>query len=144
MKKSILKNSLIVILLLSNALFIWKWWNAPEHRHRGPRNEIIERLHLDEEQVRRYDQLIKEHRSAIEKAERKLIGQKQQLFADLDQPFSDSVLRGILQTEAEIQHIHFDHFKEIERLCRPEQKTYFRELNKEIARLFSPGKKPRP
>ena len=142
MKKSVIRNSFIVVLLLSNILFIYKWWMAPERRHPGPRNEIIKKLHFDEKQVARYDVLIRGHRSAIDKAQRELQGQKQKLYANLDEPFSDSLLQEILKIEAKIEHIHFNHFKDIEKLCRPDQKQYFKALNREIAHLFSPGKRP--
>lgn len=144
MKKSLIRNGFMVVLLLSNALFIYKWWMAPERRHHGPRNEIIEKLHFDESQVARYDVLILGHRSSIEKAQRELQEQKQKLYANLDEPFSDSLLQEILKVEAKIEHIHFNHFKDIEGLCRPDQKNYFKALNLEIAHLFSPGKRPRP
>ena len=142
MKKSLIRNGFIVVLLLSNALFIYKWVMAPERRHQGPRNEIIEKLHFDEKQVALYDALIHEHRKAIRGAERDLQFQKQQLYSDLNAPFSDSLLREILQVEARIEHIHFNHFKDIEKLCRPDQKEYFKALNREIAALFSPPKGP--
>lgn len=143
MKKSLIRNAFIVVLLLSNTLFIYKWWTAPERRHPGPRNEIIEKLHFDEKQVAQYDVLIHGHRSAIEKAQRELQEQKQKLYENLEAPFSDSILQEILKVESKIEHIHFNHFKDIEKLCRPDQKKYFKALNREIARLFSPGKKQR-
>jgi hypothetical protein len=143
MKKSVLRNGFIVVLLLSNALFIYKWAMAPHRRLPGPRNEIIEKLHFDEKQVAAYDELIRGHRKAIESAERELQQQKQKLYADLDLPFSDSILQKILKVEARIEHIHFNHFKDIEKLCRPDQEKYFKALNREIAHLFSPPKGPK-
>lgn len=143
MKKSWIRNGFIVVLLLSNALFIYKWFMAPERRHHGPRNEIIEKLHFDEKQVVEYDALIHEHRKVIESAEHQLQSQKQQLYSNLEAPFSDSILNEILKVEAKIEHIHFNHFKDIEKLCRPNQKKYFKELNREIAHLFSPHKGPK-
>lgn len=144
MKKSLIRNGFMAVLLLSNALFIYKWWMAPERRHHGPRDEIIEKLHLDEKQVAKYDVLIHGHRRAIERAQKELQEQKQQLYARLDKPFSDSILQEVLKVEAKIEHIHFNHFQDIEQLCRPDQKNYFKALNREIAHLFSPGKRPRP
>ena len=144
MKKSWIRNGFIAVLLLSNVLFIYKWWMAPERRHHGPRNEIIERLHFDERQVAAYDVLIRKHRHAIESAQNELEHQKQQLYSNLDAPFSDSILQKILAVEAKIEHIHFSHFKDIEKLCKPEQKTYFKELNREIAHMFLPPKRPKP
>ena len=144
MKKSVIRNGFIIVLLLSNALFIYSWLMAPERRHHGPRNEIIEKLHFDEKQVQQYDVLIQAHRKSIENAQRELLDQKQQLYSNLDKPFSDSLLQEILKVEAKIEHIHFNHFKDIEKLCRPDQKNYFKAMNREIAQLFSPGKRPRP
>ena len=103
----------MVVLLLSNALFIYKWWMAPERRHQGPRNEIIEKLHFDEKQVAEYDGLIREHRKAIEGAEHELQKQKQQLYSNLEIPFSDSTLQELLKVDAKIERIHFNHFKDI-------------------------------
>ncbi|MDF3028805.1 MAG: hypothetical protein K0S23_3112 [Fluviicola sp.] len=143
MKKSLIRNGFLVVLLLSNALFIYKWWMAPERRHHGPRNEIIEKLHFDEKQVAEYDKLIRGHRKAIESAEQQLQQQKQKLYSNLNEPLSDSLLQEILKVEAGIERIHFNHFKDIEKLCKPEQKGYFRQLNREIAHLFSPKKGPK-
>jgi periplasmic protein CpxP/Spy len=143
MKKSVIRNAFIVVLLLSNALFIYKWWMAPGRRHLGPRKEIIEKLHFDEKQVVAYDALIHEHRKAIDNAERQLQKQKQLLYSNLELPFSDSLLQEILKVEAKIERIHFIHFKDIEKLCKPDQKKYFRKLNREIANLFSPAKGPK-
>ena len=142
MIKSLIRNGFMVVLLLSNALFIYKWWMAPERRHQGPRNEIIEKLHFDEKQVAEYDGLIREHRKAIEGAEHELQKQKQQLYSNLEIPFSDSTLQELLKVDAKIERIHFNHFKDIEKLCKPDQKKYFRKLNQEIANLFSPKKGP--
>jgi periplasmic protein CpxP/Spy len=143
MKKSVMRNGFMVVLLLSNTLFIYKWWMAPEHRHPGPRNQIIEKLHFDEQQVAAYDELIHEHRRTIEHTEHLLQDQKQHLYSNLEAPFSDSILEEILKVEAEIEHIHFNHFKDIEKLCKPNQKKYFQELNQEIAHLFTPLKGPK-
>ncbi len=140
MKKSVIRNSFIVVLLISNGLFIYKWLMAPHGPH-GPRNEIIEKLHFDDKQIVEYQKLIDQHRSDINTAETKLMKQKQRLYANLDEPFSDSILNDILATQSEIERIHFNHFKAIEKLCRPEQKGYFKSLNKEIASLFGPHKK---
>lgn len=140
MKKSFIRNTFIAVLLISNGIFIYNWLMGP-HRPHGPRNEIIEKLHFDEKQVAQYEKLIHEHRTAINAAEQKLMKQKQRLYADLDEPFSDSILGDILITQAEIEHIHFNHFKAIEELCRPDQKVYFKSLNKEIASLFGPHKR---
>jgi len=140
MKKSFIRNTFIAVLLISNGIFIYKWFMALHHPH-GPRNEIIEKLHFDDKQVAEYEKLIHKHRNAINSAEHQLMNQKQQLYAHLEEPFSDSILQQILKTQAEIEHIHFDHFRDIEQLCHPDQKVYFRALNKEIASLFGPHKR---
>jgi len=41
-------------------------------KNKGPRDEIIKKLHLDNEQVVAYDKLIVDHRTKIEDAQQKI------------------------------------------------------------------------
>lgn len=141
MKKSTFRKIFIVLLLMSNGFFIYRSVVVTDDLERRPRNKIIEKLHFDDSQVLQYDKLIRIHHSQIDIAERKLQKKKQLLYANLDEPFSESTLNDILKIESEIQRINFNHFKDIKKLCKPHQKRYFKALNREISSLFSPHKK---
>lgn len=138
MKRSVLKNILLAVLLITNSILLFMWWNAPERRHQGPRNEIIEKLGFNETQIAQYDGYIKEHRKQIRSLEKQLAAKKKHLFENVDAPFSDSLANQISVIEKKILVVHYNHFKEIESLCKGSQKEKFKQLSKEISELFGP------
>jgi len=110
-----------------------------------PRNIIIEKLKFDDDQIKEYDKLIIEHRSAIEKQEKEILSNKNRLYSSLSGN-TDSLLvisleqqLGLLQIG--IEQIHYKHFQQIKNLCRPDQLDPFNELMKNVSAIFSP---PRP
>lgn len=147
MDKSKLYIIIIIGLLLSNILLIISMTNHKPHRpmHGGPRNEIIMKLNFDENQIQLYDSLIKGHRKSIDKKENSIIELKNLLYSELRsskiKPEKDSIINEIAKIQIEIEHIHYNHFDDIKKICKPEQLNNYNELIKEIARLFS---KPPP
>ena len=107
MKRSTIKNLFLIVLLISNSILLFMWINAPERRHHGPRNEIIEKLGLSEKQVIEYDKYILEHRKSIRTFENQLSEKKKALFQDIEQPFSDSIAKEIAIIEANILKVHY-------------------------------------
>ena len=144
MRKSLLKNLLLIVLLISNTFFIYKWWNAPERRHKQPKDIIIERLHFDNQQVVAYEKLIKEHRKQIRSLENQLNNKKTLLFADISKPISSKVSQEIETIEIRILNVHYSHFQDIRSICHENQLKDFKQLNKEIIQLFAPPKPPKP
>lgn len=141
MRKSVLKNLLLTVLLIINGILLFMWWNAPERQHHGPRNKIIEKLDFNDQQIAKYDAYIREHRKQIRSLEKQLAAKKKQLFGNIDTPFSDSLANEIAGIEKKILVVHYNHFKEIESLCKGGQKEKFNLLSKEIAELFDPKRK---
>jgi hypothetical protein len=151
MKASKLLKILVIGLLIVNlTLVAFIVFRKPPHpRHNGPRNEIIERLKLDEEQIKHYDALIKKHRNDINQVEGLILKNKNQLYSLLSSPqnpsIKDSLLNEIAELHVSIENIHFNHFSDIKSLCKEDQLPNFNELIKEIAELFTPSKKhPKP
>ena len=139
-KIRILTVSVILLLLLNAGLLFFGFSHGPQpSRHDGPKTIIIEHLHLDQEQVARYDLLIKEHQETIREKELELAQSKAGLYALFtanDRSAADSLLTAITAIQAEIETIHFDHFAEIEALCREDQKADFKALSTELLELF--------
>lgn len=105
------------------------------------RNFIIEKLHFDSVQVKQYDTLIQQHRKNIREAEQTFRELKNKLYETLNGDGSgsaDSIMSRIAATQQKIEAIHYNHFAEIKKLCRPEQLKYFDELTSELVRLFTP------
>lgn len=133
------------VLLLLNGMLLFTLFQGvrPAHpRFEGPRNEIIKRLHFTPGQEVKYDVLIRKHQQEIRKQEALLIRKKNELYSDLNRKSNDAIIDEMTDIQRNIEHIHLQHFREIEHLCTPEQKGYFKALQKEIAQLFTRRMKP--
>lgn len=104
----------------------------------GPRNLIIERLHFDKAQVAAYEELIRWHRKNIKERNQAIRGLKKEMYQSLnaDSSTTDSLIRSIMNYQTEIEKIHVQHFKDIEKLCKGKQKEYFQDLQHDLVGLF--------
>jgi hypothetical protein len=138
-----LLSFLVVGLLISNlALLGFMVFGKGKHkRPEGPRNIITERLHLTPNQIAKYDELIKWHRTEIRLAEQEIMGLKNQLYEGLSQvpnpQLNDSLINRIALAQSKIEVTHLKHFQDIKQLCSEEQQREFNVLSKELADLFS-------
>lgn len=117
----------------------------PPHRE-APRQVIIERLHFDDEQVATYDRLIEKHHTEIRQKDTEMIAKRQVIYQSLktdDYRQADSLIYEIGLLQRDIEQIHFDHFRNIKRLCRPEQRADFDVLVDDLANLFPMKKGPK-
>jgi len=120
----------------------------PQHGKEGPRSLIIEKLKLDQEQVKAYELLIQKHRQDILGTNERIEEERYFLYNELTSSQygnMDSVCAVIGALEAEIERIHYIHFQNIKKLCREDQIPLFNELSLELSNLFNakPGpKKP--
>ena len=136
---------IIVGLLISNLLLVtFVFMRKPPH-HSGPRDLIIERLHFDENQVRQYDELIKQHRMQIRDKEHEMMDLKTQYYSLLknnDRKNEDSLIHEIGKVSMETEKINFKHFQDIKRICHPDQIKNFDDLINDFESLFAPAPKP--
>ncbi|MBK9481916.1 MAG: hypothetical protein IPO02_08050 [Bacteroidetes bacterium] len=140
-----------ITMLLLNIVLIGMMLRSEKgnfrQKNKGPRDEIIKKLHLDNEQVVAYDKLIIDHRTKIEDAQQQIKKLKNGLYEQLKNDSmidrnADSMISEINQVQKNIEYIHLHHFQDIGRLCKPSQKEYYGGLTAEIARLFSPHRPP--
>lgn len=105
----------------------------------GPKKIIIERLKLDEGQIAAYEKLIEKHQIDMD-AKNTEVGEAQNiLFKHLQNNSHekrDSLTNIIGQLNQEMAIIHFEHFKELKQLCKPEQINAFNELTSELGNYF--------
>ncbi len=148
MKKSTLLIGIIIGLLACNGLllfFVLRPQKGPGLD--GPKNFIVEKLHLDTDQIALYDDLIQEHKQRLRKTENGIRESKNALFQslneDVSQEHADSLIQVINGYQAEMEKLHYDHFLALKKLCTPEQLPAFEELTTELGRLFGPKHPPR-
>lgn len=144
MNKAKLVSFIAVGLLISNLLLIaFMVYNKPRGpMHDGPRDLIIHKLHFDENQVKEYDKLIAWHRENVDKTQHEMMELRNRLYQSLTDekiaPEKDSLIDLIGKTQIKMEQIHYQHFEDLKKLCKPEQQGAFKNLTLEIARLFAP------
>ncbi len=156
MEKSKLVTLSIITLLLINIvtlgfLLLSGPKNGPTPPHVGrpkPKEIIVEKLHFDTKQQADYDQLIQQHRKVITTTEDHIKSAKNQLYLLLkDESVNvtkkDSLISLLSNYQREIETIHFNHFRDIKKLCKAEQLNDFNDLTEELLHLFSKPHRPR-
>jgi len=97
---------------------------------------IIEVLHFDDEQIREYDLLIKDHRVLMRKGKSELYNFRKSYFLS----DSDSALSLLSNSYSNLENINKNHINEIMEICTASQKEIFRIIIKENT-LFNERKK---
>jgi hypothetical protein len=141
---------LVIVLLVLNLIAVSAFWvfkgfgtqgnGGRDGQGGGPRNEIIDRLHFDKGQVAQYDSLIVKHRKLVGQKEKEIQGLRTSLFMGvsdgIDAKLKDSWVRQIGVLHADIQQIHFAHFLDIQKICKPDQRVDFERLTKDLSKMF--------
>lgn len=137
----------IIGLLISNLLLIG--FMFPKRGHKppakgmkldGPRSIIIEKLKFDDVQVASYDELIEVHQTNIKEQDEQIFAIKNGMYKTLnesDAKLVDSLSVEIASAQKAIEVLHYNHFLDIKKLCKPEQLKDYEMLTKDIAKLFS-------
>ncbi len=139
------KNKLIlyiaIVLFITNLLLlgfiIFNRTNRPNHD--GPRHLIAERLHFDDTQFQQYNTIIKIHQTKIRQKDSILIEVKAKLYNCIlskDTILKDTLKKEIAQLQMDIEDIHYNHFIDLQKICKPDQQTAFDALVADLAKLF--------
>lgn len=152
-KQKLVTFSILTLLVINLGTLGFLLFSGPKKGHfppdggrPKPKEIIIEQLHLDAQQQADYEVLIRQHRKQIGATEDKIRITKNELYSLLnsttvDATKKDSLVNALGQYQKEIELIHFNHFNDIKKLCKPEQLEDFDGLTEELSRLFS---KPHP
>ncbi len=151
MKKVKTLQIIVVVLVLLNLSFLVFHYFIARPHHIGPKGikEIVKKeLHFNEEQSKAYEKLVKKHHQAMQKLEKEKVNTKRELYLMLDDKNEASEKQkeliaylGNLQTE--IEGTNYNHFEDIFELCKPDQRQYFKKLQKRLAELFDKHGPPR-
>ncbi len=141
MNKIRLLSCIALGLLISNlSLVAFIIFNKPKHPLKeGPKKIIIERLHFDNQQIARYEQLITLHRVAINQTDSLILVCKNELYSTLKNnnvATKDSIEYKLGQLQIKVEEVHYNHFLEIKKLCRKDQLNNFNILINDITQLF--------
>ena len=141
-KSKFLTVSVIALLVCNLFLIGFILWHKPgKHERNNPRNFIIEKLDLTENQIEEYEILIASHQPLFKEKRMLLHEKKNQLYMLLQGTTEESAPEvlsneiGTLQRQIEI--LQYNHFKDLKALCEPSQLNKFGDLMTEISRVFS-------
>lgn len=149
MSKSKFGWYLAAILAVANLALVLCWIVLPRMKQgepgEGPRKVVIERLKLNDEQIKAYEALIADHQAKVKGGNEQIVASKNALYAQLkseqtNQALIDSLSNVIALNHYAIEQVHFQHFQQIRAICEPAQLPLFDALVLDLAQIFS--KKP--
>ncbi len=152
-KLRLLILAVVGLLLINFAVVSWFFFQPSQPQHPdnrmprgedGPKKMIIERLHFSPEQVQEYEALIKGHRASIRATEDSIRSAKNNLYQTLNSNNAeqkDSLITKLSDLHQQIEQIHYNHFTDIRKICKPDQLDDFNRLTEDLARFFNQGKK---
>jgi periplasmic protein CpxP/Spy len=119
----------------------------PPAKLEGPKKFIIEKLHFDKAQIAIYETLILKHRESVKGLKDSISNTKNNLYRSLKtETFvgKDSLIKILSDLQSRIESVHYEHFTEIKKICKPEQMEDFKALTSELAFYFATEKKATP
>jgi protein CpxP len=145
--------ALVVLLLLANMYTLYRFWmhrgNVKPFHPRDIQAYLVRELSLDPGQAARYDEMVQQHRKASDSLRRAVRSAKEEMFRHLrneqvgDDLVEQSARRAAaLSTELDMRTMA--HFRDIRKLCRPDQQERFDALLMEVARMMSAPPPPGP
>lgn len=119
----------------------------PPMQDEGPKKIIAERLHLDKEQVAAFEKLIIAHQGSVNALDDSMRNAKNDLYLSLQsETFAgkDSLVNLLGALQKKIELIHYEHFADIKKICKPDQLGDFEKLTNELSGFFSADKNNPP
>lgn len=137
------------LLLLNFGILTFLFLSGPNGRKHEPREIVIHELHFDKAQISDYDKLISVHKEKIKNLNDAIKKCKNELYSKLktaqNKSVTDSLLLKIEQFQSKIERIHYSHFLDIKKLCKPNQLEDYNELTTKLSEMFqSKQQKQRP
>lgn len=153
---TILKWSVIALAVLNIVLLVNMWIRPPHHGGPrqpgggGPKEMIIHELGFNDTQIKKFEELIEQHRSGMRDLEmkgREIHNNYFKLMASdsLDRKQKEELEIAIAENQRNIDMITFDHFRLVRVLCNNEQRKKFDDMIGEIMqRMRGPQGPPPP
>jgi Spy/CpxP family protein refolding chaperone len=154
-REKILIFIILFLVLVNSATLIMMWMNRPPfppHHGRpgGPPDEIIiERLELDETQIKEFEKLKHEHHSQMMKINEESKELHKKYFELLEsESVNDSIAdvyeKQLANLSEQREEFTFIHFKKLKEICKPEQIKLFNDFVGELSRILGAPKGPPP
>lgn len=133
---------LLALLIITNSVMIFMLIKKPHHQTKGGRDFIVQELQFDKNQRERFYFLDSQHRETMENFDVEIRQSKDVLFNSFSKAnfSSDSISKRIGTLEGEKEQEFFTFFREVRKICKPEQASVFDKIIKSA--LHQKGNKP--
>lgn len=143
MSKIKLISIIAISLLVTNlALIGFVFFGKSKHQPIDRKYVVIEKLNFDDKQIIEFEKLIDWHRKEITVTDSEIRTLKNKLYStlitDTIEGLRDSLISEIGKKQMKIETIHLNHFTQVKKLCRLEQKAAFEDFSTELAKFLSP------
>jgi Spy/CpxP family protein refolding chaperone len=129
-------------------------WLKPTQQSSHPRGEtprdfVIRSLKFNNDQITKYDVVIKQHQQAMRQLRHEAMEYRQLLFSNLANEKhqvinADSLARLIANNQQQIEIVTYRHFAQVKALCTEQQTQEFDEIIGEVIKRMNPGPHPPP
>ena len=142
----------VAILVLCNIGLMVTIWFRPHYdgppRGEQPRDFVIRSLKFSDDQVKKYDALIKVHRHAMDELNRQGVDYRQLLFSNLknDQANvnTDSMAQLIANNQKQVELATYHHFAQLRAICDNSQKETFDKIINDVMKKMHGGMRGGP
>ena len=146
MSKKLIIQIIVIVLVFVNTLVLgilwWKQSNVKEQLPAGPPNNyIVKELSLSKEQVAQFEELRKEHFTAMQVIRTETRALKEALFENVSTPDVDSNAVNILLTqigkmEMDKERLTLLHFRKVRTILTPFQQEKFDSIINNVIRMM--------
>lgn len=144
---------MVGLLALLNIALLVTIWQRLQHEGpaggppEGPGKRIIHDLGLNQKQQQKFEALKQTHRAAMERLRQRGGELRDEYFELLKNSLPDTSLvrqkaRAIARNQEDIEMATFEHFREVRKICTPEQQKKFDAIITDVLR--SMARPPRP
>lgn len=146
--------TLVILLLLANAATLAFFWldrsKKPMQQEGGPKEFLVKELTLSTAQQQQYEELVKQHRQAVDAIRQQVKAAKDNLFAlvkvtEASDSTKQAAASDVSKLTEKIDLLTLNHFQQVRKICTPEQQQKFDQLIGEITRMMAaphPGMRP--
>lgn len=147
-REKILMFIILFLVLVNSATLILMWMNRPPflpHHGRpgGPPDKIIiERLKLDEEQIKQFEVIKKEHQGQMREINEQSKELHQKYFElleneNVNDSIADRYEKQLASLSEQREEYTFIHFKKLKAICKPDQINLFNDFVGELGEILA-------
>jgi hypothetical protein len=138
----------ISLLIVNTALMIGILIDHPGPQKQGsPKEEIISLLHLDDEQIVIFENLVQEHQWKMRTLMDEMMSAQQRYYKSCFERNDSLVMDSkpsLSQAHQAWEDMQVQHLRDIESICRADQLKYFHQLVERFPQFFQPPHPPLP